>query len=56
MHFTWDVLMDASINEWVRKNLEESFIALNRPSLNKQIGSKKPLLFQKGVTWKSVTW
>ena len=37
--------MAAPINDCVRKNLEASFIALSRPSLNEQIDSKKLLLF-----------
>ena len=48
--FTWKVLMTAPINDRVRKNLEASFIALSRPSLNEQIDAKKLLLFQNGVT------
>ena len=52
MHaFTWKVLMTASINDRVRKNLEASFIAVSRPSLNEQIDAKKLLLFQNSVTW-----
>ena len=51
MHaFTWKVLMTASINDRVMKNLEASFIAVSRPSLNKQIDAKKLLLFQNSVT------
>ena len=48
--FTWKVLMAAPINDRDRKNLEVSFIALSRPSLNEQIDPKKLLLFQNGVT------
>ena len=33
--FTWKVLMTVPINDPVRKNLEPSFIALSRASLNK---------------------
>ena len=47
---TWKFLMAAPINDRVKKNLEASFIALSRPSLNEQIESKKLLLFQSGVT------
>ena len=43
--------MAAPINDPVRKNLEASFIVLSRPSLNKQIDSKKLSLFRNGVTW-----
>ena len=51
MHaFTWKVLMTASVNDRVRKNLEASFIAISRPSLNEQIDAKKLLLFQSSVT------
>ena len=51
MHaFTWKVLMTASINDRLRKNLEASFIAVSRPSLNEQIDAKKLLLFQNSVT------
>ena len=34
--FTWKVLVTAPINDRVRKNLEPSFVALSRPSLNEQ--------------------
>ena len=37
---TWRVLMTAPVNDRVRKNLEVSFIALSRPSLNVQIDAK----------------
>ena len=47
---TWKVLMAAAINDRVRKNLETSFIALRRPSLNEQIDPKNLLLFRNGVT------
>ena len=51
MHaFTSKVLIAGPINDRVRKNLEASFIALSRPSLNEHIDSKKLLLFQNGVT------
>ena len=43
--FTWKALITAPINDRVRRNLEASFIALGRPSLNEQIDSKKLLLF-----------
>ena len=43
--FTWKVLMTEPINNSVRKNLEASFIALRRPSLNEKIDAKKLLLF-----------
>ena len=46
MHaFTWKVLMTAPINNSVRENLEASFIALSRPSLNEtEIYVRKLLL------------
>lgn len=38
--------MAAPINDdYVRKNLEVSFITLSRPSLNETVGSVKLLLF-----------
>lgn len=44
--------MAAPINDdYVRKNLEVSFITLSRPSLNENVGSVKLLLFRKGITW-----
>ena len=42
--------MAAPINDRLRKNLEASFIALSRPSLNEQIDAKTLLLFRNGVT------
>ena len=50
--FAWKVLMTAPINDRVRRNLEVSFIALSRPSLNEQVDWKKLLLFRNGVTEK----
>ena len=45
--FTWKVLMTAPINNRVRENLEASFIALSRPSLNEtEIYARKLLLKQ----------
>ena len=41
--------MAAPINDRMRKNLEVSFVALSRSSLNEQIDSKKLLLFRNGV-------
>ena len=50
MHvFKWKVLMTAPINSKVSENLEASFIALSRPSLNEQIDAKKLLLIRSGV-------
>ena len=34
--FTWKVIVTAPINDHMRKNLEPSFVALSRPSLNEQ--------------------
>ena len=48
--FAQKVLMTAPINDRVRKNLEVSFIALSRPSMNEQIDAKKLLLFRNGIT------
>ena len=39
--------MTAPINNCVRKNLEQSFIAPSRPSLNEQIDLKKLFLSEK---------
>ena len=41
--------MAAPINDRVRKDLEASFKALSRLSLNEQIDSKKVLLLRNGV-------
>ena len=48
--FTRKVLISASINDCVRKNIEASFLAVSRQSLNEQIDSKILLLFQNGAT------
>ena len=32
--FTWKVSMTAPINDYLKKNLEASFMAVSRPSLN----------------------
>ena len=37
MNYVWKVLTAAPVTDRVRKNLEASFIALSRPSLNEQI-------------------
>ena len=42
--------MTVTIKDRVRKNLEVSFIAFSRPSLNEQINAKKLLAFRNGVT------
>ena len=48
--FTWNIIMDAPDNSRVRKNLEASWVALKKPSLNNQVDSKKLILFRHGVT------
>ena len=48
--FNWNVLMNASQNPRIRKNLEASFVATKRPDLNNQVDSKKLTLFRYGVT------
>ena len=48
--FIWKVLMTAPNIDRVRKNLETSFIALSRTSLNDQIDAKKLLLFRNCIT------
>ena len=48
--FSWKILFAAPENKRICKILEASEIALKRPSLNKQIESKKLLLFRNGVT------
>ena len=48
--FSWSTIMNASTNARVRKNLEASWVALKKPSLNNQVDSKKLILFRHGVT------
>ena len=48
--FTWEVLLTASKNTRMRKNLEASMVALRKPNLNNQVESKKLTLFRYGVT------
>ena len=48
--YSWRVLMNAPQNTRVRRNLEASFVALRRPSLNNQMETKKLTLFRYGVT------
>ena len=48
--FTWRVLMNAPQNTRVRKNLEASLDALNRPILNNQLETKTLTIFRYGVT------
>ena len=48
--FQWNIIMNASTNSRIRKNLEASWVALKKPSLNNQVDSKKLILFRHGVT------
>ena len=48
--FTWQILLTAPQNARMRKNLEASMVALNKPNLNNQVDSKKLTLFRYGVT------
>ena len=48
--FSWNILMSASQNTRVRKNLEASIVAYCKPKLNNQLESKKLALFRHGVT------
>ena len=45
------MLLNASQNGRIRKNLEASVIALQKPDLNNQVDSKKLTLFRYGVTY-----
>ena len=49
-YFDWKTLLPASKNYRHRKNLEASFIATKRPSLNNQLDTKMLLLFRNGIT------
>ena len=48
--FTWKIFLPASSIRRIRQNMEASIIALNRPSLNKQVESKKLSLYFKMVS------
>ena len=48
--FTWKILCTASSKVSIRKNLEASFIALMKPSLNEQKDFERLILFRNGVT------
>ena len=48
--FSWRVILSASQNSRIRKNLEASVVALKKPDLNNQTDSKKLTLFRYGVT------
>ena len=48
--FTWKVLSNAPEAEKLRKYLEAFLIAINKPSLNRQVKSSELVLFRNGVT------
>ena len=48
--FTWKVLSYAPTKKYERKNLESSWIALRKPTLNEQVKFKVLTLFRNGVT------
>ena len=48
--FNWRVLMTASKYQQLRKNLEASWIALKKPTLNAQVESNTLHLFRNGVS------
>ena len=48
--FSGKILLSASANNHIRKIMEASMIALNRPTLNEEVESDKLLLFQNVVT------
>ena len=48
--FTWEVLMNAPLNNKKRKNLEASQIALKQSSVNNKLETKLLQLFRNGVT------
>ena len=48
--FSWSILLSASRNRRVRRNLEASVVTLKMPDLNNQTDSKKLTLFRYGVT------
>ena len=49
-YFTWRILCNEPSNPRTRKNIEALFIAIMRPSLNKQIDCDALILFRNGVT------
>ena len=49
-YFTWRILCNAPSNARTRKNIEEFFIAIMRPSLNEQTVSNALILFRNDVT------
>ena len=48
--FHWTILTRAPIFNRDRKNLEASFITLQKPTLNNQIDTKLLILFRNGIT------
>ena len=49
-YFTWRILCNPPSNARARKNIEAFFIAIKRPSLNKQTDSDALILFKNGIT------
>ena len=48
--FTWKILYHAYKKTNIRKNLEAIFIALSKPSLNRQKNVERLILFRNGIT------
>ena len=48
--FHWSIIFKAPSNYKERKNLEASFIAVMRPTLNEQVKSRTLILFRNGIT------
>ena len=48
--FAWEILMPAPKDKRTRKNLEEFFIAVRKPSLNEKVKSNVLYLFRNGIT------
>ena len=48
--FAWEILMPALKDKRTRKNLEEFFIAVRKPSLNEKVKSNVLYLFRSGIT------
>ena len=49
--FIWVISCKASQNYKVRRNLEASYIALIKPTLNEQTDFEILILFRNGITW-----
>ena len=49
-YFTWAVISNDPKNANTRKNLEASYIALEKPDLNEQNNFERLVLFRNGVT------